>query len=59
MTDGERIFAVNMVDSWTVMTNITQVSMTLLKEPLICEVKEIGFNFIPYTCILSNIFFFA
>lgn len=38
------------------MTNITQVSMTLLKEPLICEVKEIGFNFIPYTCILSNIF---
>lgn len=49
MTDGERIFAVNMADSWTVMTNITQVSMTLLNQRTIhLEVKEIhvGFNFI-------------
>lgn len=62
MTDGERIFAVNMVDSWTVMTNITQVSMTLLNQRTIdLEVKEIhvGFNFISLYMYVIQIFFFC
>lgn len=61
MTDGERIFAVNMADSWTVMTNITQVSMTLLNQRTIhLEVKEIhvGFNFISLYLYVIQFFFF-
>lgn len=59
MTDGERIFAVNMADSWTVMTNITQVSVTYysIKESLICEVKEIGINFFSLYMYIIQFFF--